>query len=83
MGQYSLFVDSFTIGHFKCINSKYIWVVKIRNTSKAKIHPIRHFKCINSKYIWVVKIRNTSKAKIHPMAIILTTTLRALVSMIA
>ena len=39
MGQYSLLVDSFTIGHFKCINSEYIWVVKIRNTSEAVLRP--------------------------------------------
>ena len=35
MEQYSLLVGSFTIGHSKCINSDFIWVVKIRNTSEA------------------------------------------------
>ena len=39
MGQYSFLADSFTIGHFKCINSEYIWVVKIRNTSEAVLGP--------------------------------------------
>ena len=35
MWQYYLLDNSFTIVHFKCIDSEYIWVVKIRNTSEA------------------------------------------------
>ena len=68
MGQYSFLVDSFTIGHFKCINSSYVWVVKI---SKAYIplrretirvgswrwHPQRHNIALGIPTCWYLKTR--------------------------